>query len=420
LSVVKSLNVTLSTLKINCLRNNYGILLVEVLGISLIQNITTNRISIYNRQKRVLFRHGYLTIEHFKQTSDCSMGNYAVYIVLGNHGTNVKIEITDTLFRTRMPLYVNSSTSNGVNFIYISKVNFTMQQSNVGKKAISINVLNKGKKSYQMSCMIQFTHCYFSKIDYTEHLIFIVTTQKDYGYFKMKISNCSFHHNYYGNVLTAVAATTSLMKSKVFITIANTTIFGVKCDKHVIYVENAHLLLQRTTFDGINSNRTLVEAPYSVVTFDQHVRFLLNRAVWCLIVNHIAITEHTIVNFASNYVTAMFTRPSAVRLFTLYEQSVQTQFQCLFQYVSMNGGDLDERFHQGEVLNYSIMFESNKGYKLATSRFALAHCGWILSRGFKTTNSQLVNQKFIRYKNNRFTGKNDTTLNTLCLCEGTI
>ena len=271
-----------------------------------------------------------------------------------------------------------------------------------------------------MSCMIQFTHCYFSKIDCTEHLIFIVTTQKDYGYFKMNIINCSFHHNYYGNVLTAVAATTSLMKSKVFITIANTTIFGVKCDKHVIYVENAHLLLQRTTFDGINSNRTLVEAPYSVVTFDQHVRFSLNRAVWCLIVNHIAITEHTIVNFVSNYVTAMFTRPSAVRLFTLYEQSVQTQFQCLFQYVSMNGGDLDERFHQGEVLNYSIMFESNKGYKLATSRFALAHCGWILSRGFKTTNSQLVNQKFIRYKNNRFTGKNDTTLNTLCLCEGTI
>ena len=417
LSVIKSLNVTLLNLKIDYVRNNYGILLTEVFGISLVQNVTTNRIKIYNRQKRVVFGQNYLTIKHFKQISNSSRGNYAIFIALGDHGTNLYIEIMDTLFNTKTPLYINSSTSNGLNFIYITKVNFTKPQSSPGKKAVNINIMNRGKKSYEMNSMIRFTNCHFTKINFTEHLIYVETTQKNYGHFKINVVNCSFHHNYYGNVLTAMSAATSMKKSKLFITITNTEIFELQYISHVMYVENTLLLLQRMTFNSISSNRTIIEAPHSIVTFDRYMEFSQNHAIWCLIINYVAVAEHTIVNFTLNNVAAMFTRPSAVRLYTVYEQSSQAYFQCIFQYISLNTSDLDERFHQGEMLNYSIIFKGNRGNKLVTWRFALSHCSWIFDKGFKTANSQSVNQKFIHYQDNKFIDKNDTSLNTLCLCE---
>lgn len=65
---------------------------------------------------------------------------------------------------------------------------------------------------------------------------------------------------------------------------------------------------------------------------------------------------------------------------------------CLFQYVS-DRGNLDQKFTMGRVINFSIIIHETEGRSL--SNLHTTHCMWQPTSAFNTTDSLLVNQRFI-------------------------
>jgi len=131
------------------------------------------------------------------------------------------------------------------------------------------------------------------------------------------------------------------------------------------------------------------------------------------VIEYIIVEENILVNFTANKVLGMFTVPNQKRLFTLYEQNMQTQFLCMFQYISEQG-NLDQRFYQGGRFNYSILFKHNKGTKLVSKKYTLQHCSWVYDSAFTLANSKEVNQQFIHFDKNTFSKTTDTKKTCLC------
>ena len=177
-------------------------------------------------------------------------------------------------------------------------------------------------------------------------------------------------------------------------------------------MEETNLLLLHLVFTDIDCNQSVIETKNSQIDFKQYVEFSLIKTKWCIAIDFIRVEENTLVNFTGNTVLGMFTLPNQKRLYTLYEQNMQSSYLCIFQFVNRQG-NLDKRFYQGEKFNYSILFEHNSGTKLASKKYALQHCSWVHDSAFTLANSKEVNQKIVHFNKNKFARKTDIKITSL-------
>ena len=407
-------NITISYLKTDCIANNYGILAINVFGNSTIRKINSNRITIkYNLSKESL-NTIHLAISHFtKTTTNCSSKYSAVHITLKNYCSIVKINLTNTVFYKRNSIFYRSDIHDGLSSLYISKVSFVNITKPKGTKAIYIVLYNRSNRVYTLANRITLMYCNFINVSALSYLILVQSYQDGYTYSKISISRSSFHHNSYATTLVTKTGTESQKKPQVIIYVSYVKIYSIKQMKCVLDLVDTNLRLHHLVLTNANSNQSIIETKNSQIMFKQYVEFSMITTTWCIVIEYIKVDENTLVNFTGNRALGMFTLPSQKRLYTLYEQKMQNNFLCVFQFVSRKG-NLDERFYQGEKFNYSILFEHNKGAKLASTKYAFHHCGWVHDSAFTLANSKDINQQYISFNENNFPKRTDIKKTSMC------
>ena len=407
-------NITISYLKTDCIANNHGILAINVFGNSTIRKVNSNRMTIkYNLSKESL-NTIHLTISHFtKITTNCSSKYSAINITLKNYCSIVKINLTNSVFYKRNSIFYRSDTHDGLSYLYISKVSFVNITKPKGTKAIYIVLYNRSNRLYKLANRITLTYCNFINVSALSSLILVESHQDGYTYSKISIHRSRFHYNSYATTLATKTGIESKKKPQIIIYIGYVKIYSIKQVKHVLDLVDTNLQLHHLVLTNVNSNQSIIETKNSQIMFKQYVEFSMITTTWCIVIDYIKVDENTLVNFTRNRALGMFTLPNQKRLYTLYEQKMQNNFLCVFQFVSRKG-NLDERFYQGEKFNYSILFEHNKGTILSSTKYAFHHCGWVHDSAFTLANSKDVNQQYIRFNENNFSKTTDIKQTSMC------
>ena len=288
LSLLYCSNVRILHLTIDCLVNNYGILAINIFGISTIHKITSNRIKIICSLKKIPFNTTHLTLSYFKRiTSNCSSKTYAIDITLKNYDNNMKINLTYMTFTKRNSIFINILTYDGVSSVYIRKVSFINIAQPKGESAIYIKLTNHGKRIYTQANKILFTFCRFVNINALNHLILLKSYQRGYAYSEINISKSSFQHITYAIILATETSIESVHKPKLLVCFSHVKINSINHVKHVMYLEDTSLQLQEQIFTKINCNDSVIETKNSQILFYRYIEFSMINAKWCIVIDYI-------------------------------------------------------------------------------------------------------------------------------------
>ena len=414
LSLLYCSNVMILYLTTDYIVNNYGILVINTLGNSTIQKITSNGIKIVYDLGMKSFNIIHLAVSHFKRiTRNSSSKFYAVNIAITNYCSIVKINLTDIIFSTGRSIIFKSDTRDGLSSLYIRKVSFISVTKPKGTAAISVTFTSHSNKVYKLVNKIRLIYCKFINVSGLSHLIMVKSYQNGYVYSEISISRSNFYNNSHAIILASETGSDSTQKPHILIHLSYVKIYSIKQVKCVLYLEETNLLLLHVVLTHISSNQSVLEAKNSQINFKSYVEFSTINSIWCIVMDYVSVEENTIVNFTGNKVLGMFTLPHQKQLYTLYEKKMQSSYLCIFQFVNRKH-NLDKKFYQGEQFNYSILFEHNKGIKLASTKYALHHCSWTSDSAFTLANSKEINQKLIHFNKNNFTKTTDIKKTSLC------
>ena len=239
----------------------------------------------------------------------------------------------------------------------------------------------------------------------------------------------------------------SSMRMQLAVSIVDSIFQHIKAD-NVIAVESfgqespflSYVLIQNSNFSYIITSRTLfktfvmiMEGPvllnniissYFIVqlnnesfnlTAHNYIEISNCRAKTAIAVSKIYIKEYTAINFISNtFKFVVIEQTNILETILLGTMLTYVIKPCIFQFTSKNG-NLDNKFKQGEILNYSITFTENTVSHLAFSNdYLTSHCSWDHNAAFSIANPKEVNKKIISYVNNTITVNGSRRL--MCVC----
>ena len=335
LSLLYCSNVMILYLKTDYIKNNYGVLAINTFGNSTIQKLTSNRINIVYDLGKKSFTCNIiqLAVSHFKRvTRNSSSKFYAVNIAIKNYCSIVKINLTDIIFHTGKAIIFKSDTYDGLSYLYIRKVSFISVTKPKGTVAISVTVINHSKRAYKLVNKLGLIYCKFVNVSELSHMIMVKSYQKGYAYSEINISRSNFYNNSHATILASETGSDSTKKPRILIHISYVKIYSIKQMKCVIYLEETNLLLLHVVLTHISSNQSVIETKNSQINFKCYVEFSVINSKWCIVIEYITVEENTLVNFTGNKVLGMFTLPYQKRLYTLYEQKMQSSYLCRADY----------------------------------------------------------------------------------------
>ena len=383
-----------------------GIELVDTLG-SKLSHLISNYLYIwYSGNTGTTNITDTLYIKHFQVYSPFT-DIYTIQIEWHNINFNFQARLLNVNFTQDMTLYYVACTEcSGQNDITIDNCSFnsminhaTMFNDNEMKyecyEKILMQYINTNRTS-QNASNIYFNDCHFINnykqkfMNILLHYLMINHFDKKYFIF---INNCIFYNNQNIQLISASADCNkkSVSKDCAYMLIKNTKILTNNHDKRdLIVLQNVILTLEEVRIINNTVYYYIINAFSGCTCFiSKYNEISNNYATSALEVIALYVYENSMLNITSNTFKFYFTgRPS---------RNYNGIDMCSIQYVSKQG-NLDEEFHMGITINYSIIFHSNN--MPAISNVDLEHCEWDAMSAFSTSSSLHVNHRFIHNQHN--------------------
>ena len=251
---------------------------------------------------------------------------------------------------------------------------------------ISIN------RTKQNSSKIYFNDCHFInnyKQNKTLHYLMISLSDKKQFIF---INNCIFYNNQNTELISASAncGKKTILKDCAYMLIKNTKILTNSHDKgNLIGMQNMILTMEEVKIINNTVYYNIINT-FSEYFISKYNEISKNYAGSAIQVKTLYIYENSMLNVTLNTFKFHFIGSS---------RNYNGIDMCVIQYISKRG-NLDEDFHMGIKINYSIIFYSNN---MPTMSYVdLEHCEWDSMSAFSTSSSLHVNHRFIHIPHNKF------------------
>ena len=204
------------------------------------------------------------------------------------------------------------------------------------------------------------------------------------------------------------------------VTISNVLFMLPGSGEDITVIHCAHTLLHLNgplIFSNFkNTNSSIIVTENTNITFHGYNKFL-NADAFSLLhqkeLNYVQLKEALLINISNSTFSAeIFHTDYHVQLDGI--PLIQILYPlCFFQYISDNG-DLDQKFAQGILLNFTIAIHKTEAHSL--SNLHTTHCSWNSKSAFNTTIPLLVNQRFISHFDKWNDILNVPTIGSLCTC----
>ena len=340
---------------------------------------------------------------------------------------DIEIVISNTVFTESPAIDFQCYGFQGHTSVIIKDCIFTNIRHFYGSSLANINMKNCKHKG---EGLIKFSNCSFSdsksKQELGEALVNVnieadSDTQKSSN-LRVHIISCKFYNIKTGSLISVLYDFTGNMRYThfVYVVCEETTFDYIQLQNYsyAIYAQRLVLSLISVNFSHVDCDDTsaIISTVISATLWfwDYIEMFACTAANTAIIAEFIYITEFTVVNFTANNFPMLTHNQDYLADLTLALTPMML-LPCIFQYASYKNQNLDEKFKNGNELNYSIFFISNNIETLSLYKYSIRYCGWAERAAFTQTRPKLVNQNVIHYINDSL--EYNTILKDICSCD---
>ena len=383
-----------------------GIELVNALG-SKLSHLISNYLYIqYSGNTGTTNITDTLYIKHF-QVYSAFTNIYTIQIEWHNINFNFNAKLLNVNFTKDMTLYIACTEYLGQNIITVDNCSFNSMISYatiydiidnetkyVYYERILIQFMNINRTS-QNASKIYFNDCQFIN-NYKQKFITILnylTINHSDKKPVVFINGCIFYNNQNMQLISASTGcdTKSTLKdcARAYMLIKNTKILTNSHKSDLIVLPNVILTLEEVKIINNTVYNSIIYT-FSESFISKYNEISSNYAGSALEVIALYVYENSMLNITLNIFKFYFTGRIS--------HNYNGIDMCSFQYISKRG-NLDEEFHMGIMINYSLIFYSNNMPSI--SYVDSEHCEWDTMSAFSTSSSLHVNHRFIHYQHNK-------------------
>ena len=397
--IKKCTNVQLRHVVIEESHNSYGIVGINILGDSHFSYITNNAIIItYDDITATVINvknHNFF-IDHYHVNDIDSNFTSILNFTFLQHNYTVKVRLVNSSMQDLdykgkiLSIYFNNK-NHGKSIFIIKSCNFANNHIHSNLLYIASYDMQHGNAVWledSTICNNQFS-----------------ANQEKFRFIEVKdgpdinVVNCSFDHNYNGEILRVIR--TKILQKLINVTIAN-TVFSANTGilgRDFIALDAVRLHLRGPViFSNISNCRSVINLRISNITLYNYIEFV--SVTTKSIIYHIPDHPNMYFNVFIVENTKVIVTHSRYDQFAISRsQRMQHDYHpCYFQYLSDR--QLDGFYNSG---NYSVIFESNFENSAILSaayiNLPLIHCSWLAQTAFTSSMPLEVNSNYIKYIN---------------------
>ena len=398
-----SINITLSKVIVNYLVVWYDQYTDKTNHTFYINNIQfhDNNVNIYSIQIQQFNLSSNITfiIQHINFTNA-----QALHILCINCTDHSSTIIRNCKFTSKLKVFERSPVYHPNNF----KDNEVQDYDNydfINANSTALYVSYQDCGNVNMANKLYFINCQFSKNGESNELVQIIQINKLKRFKNLTIImlSCIFYKNDHVQILS-VNCSSSDKHYCILLLIKNTTLsYNTQFERPLVYFYQTKVeinqinIISNTVTGFLEASSSVLMAEDSYLQFSGYNVVSNNTVNVAISSSLVYVQENTVINFTFNtfkYAITGNTYPKDIK-------------RCTIQYMSKRG-NLDEEFHRGNRLNYSVVFNNNN--MSSFSSFDMKHCSWDSHSAFSTSRPSVVNKKFIVYN------YSDDKHKFVCLC----
>ena len=366
------------------------------------------------------------------QTDYMGTNIYFISITVYDALYDIKIAISETTFINFPAIDFQCYGFQGYTFIIIKDCIFTKMNKLYGSSLANINMNNCMNKYDTKENLFEFSNCSFtdSVLKPKEALVDVFikadsTIPRSFtSRLRVFIISCRFYNIKNGPLISVIYIYDNIgdmgYTHFVYVVCEETTFDSITLEKnsYAIYAHRTVLTLISVIFSHVDCDDTSTIISAVVATrlwFRDYIEMLACTAAdAAIIAEYMYIVEFTVVNFTANDF-AMLTHSEDLGADPALTLTPMMLLPCIFQYTGYFRENLDQRFQNGNKLNYAIYFISNNIESLSFYKYSITYCGWDELAAFTHTRPKVVNQNVIHYVNDSL--EYDTIIKDICFCD---
>ena len=398
---------------------------LNILGNLILSNMKANCLEIYyDRIDDSASSTNKLYINSY-QSDYMGSSIHFISIIVYDGLYDIEIVISNTVFTKSPAIDFQCYGFQGHTSVIIKDCVFTNLRHFYGSSLANINM--KNCKHEAKESLLEFSNCSFSnsmlRPDLGEALVDVDieadSNTLERSNLRVYIISCKFYNIKTGSLISVLYDFNGDMGYTHFVhVVCEETTFDhiqLQNNSYAIYAQRLVLTLRSVNFSHVNCDDTsaiISTMIFATLQFQDYIEMFACAADDTAIIAELMyISEFTVVNFtANNFPILIHTQGHLYLRLTLTPTML---VPCIFQYTSFK--NLDERFKNGNKLNYSIFFISNNIETLSFYRYSITYCGWAEYAAFTQTRPKLVNQNVIHYINDSL--EHNIIHKKICLCD---
>ena len=355
-------SVHLHNLDIRDNTTNHGLLTINVMGYSLISEVTCNGIIVV--YKNTLRSDNYLEIKKHNFTGKAT-NNYRILLAIRNN-TNLVciIEISDTMFLqhdnlTLVHMMISKYTNQCIHSLQFT--NCTFDQNTLPSKSLLVIEGYNIFTNIAVSVSVTFSDCELSKNIFLKNSYLIDVSAVAAN---ITLKNNNVYRNWHMKLIMFSSDTDKLESAELYgshlskIFIENTKFWENEIDTYIISTSKASLRLDKVTFFG-NSGVGLIAMNFKAATLRLHGQITIAFNKLAEVLYDIGKCAHKTLTITIEEDTEVMIRFNNIYTLVGCDQQWlsmrQPHLPCFFQFYS-KCGNLDNEFYHEVLLNYSITF----------------------------------------------------------------
>ena len=355
---------------------------------------------------------------------------YFISIIVYDTLYDVEIVISNTVF-TKSPARLDFQCYGfqGHTCIIIKDCVFSNIRHLYGSSLANVNM--KNCKHAAKESLIKFSNCTFTdsvlKPDLGEALVDVNIEADPHMYtqsiskLRVHIISCKFYNIKTGSLISVSYNFKDDIRYTHVVNVVceEMTFDSIKLqhNSYAIYAQTVALILISVNFSHIDCDDTsaiITTVFFATLWFRDYIEmFACTATDTAIIAEFMYITEFTVVNFTANNFQMLTHTQDYVGADPALTLTPMMLLPCIFQYTSLK--NLDEKFKNGNKLNYSIIFVSNNIKTLSSYKYSITYCGWVKRAAFTQTRPNLVNRNVIHYINDSLEYKK--FFKDICFCD---
>ena len=402
-------SVNLHNLIIRTSSSQHGLLTINVMGYSLISEVTCNGILVVYNDVQSSDTRLNISAPHFTGTVT---KRYRVTLMLHNSTKPVQLKVSHVHFSLHQELsFFYFNTTNTDSPSKIEFFNCSFHQNQLGRQSL---FLIAGRNATKSTLLLTISNSHFisNKLFHTHYMVDVQI--KLAVIFSLK--NSEFRSNYDLKLISFSMDKQHFSYSPTFlpsklctIHVRNTKFVSNIIFTHIFNISQATLKLEEQVLFLHNYGRGIIALDYKVFGLQLHglvgfhgndlIEVLYDTGTCSYEYFSIAIYENSNFIFTNNRIYAV---GRCDQTWMLYKGP---QSPCVMQFYSERG-NLDNEFNSGQVLNYSIIFERNLMLiPFFVHHGTSYHCSWRNGSAFHNIHPSDVYQKYFVFSHDLYIWK---------------